>query len=402
MIKRLKLFVPLVLVLLTACSGISGNSLSPTLAPEPTLNSTPLSSDCYGYVPEGPPIVLVGGVLIDGTGGDPVPNAAIVIQGCRISSVGTTDGVSIPTDAQIIDLDGATMLPGLINAHVHAAYSTVNLRAWAQAGVTTVRDLGAAVAYDAFAARDRFAIEPANARVVSAGPLVTVPGGYPIVPNNFPSLAITSPEDARQQITRLIDEGADVIKITFSSRLPTLSPEEAAAIVQTAHKRGIPVTAHATNLDELKRALDAGVDDVAHICTESVPNRILQHMVSTGVYWVPTLEALHGEGEDNLLRFMQAGGKVAMGTDAGYLAGLEIGSPLDEFALMQEAGMTPMEIILASTRNSAHVCRLEQHLGTLEVGKLADVLVVNGDPLQDMRVLANVRMVIHGGVIIRE
>jgi imidazolonepropionase-like amidohydrolase len=402
MMKRLKLLVALVLVLLVACSGITANSLSPTLAPEPTLISTPLSSDCYGYLPEGPPIALVGGVLIDGTGADPLPDAALVIQGCRISAVGSRDGVSIPTDAQIIDLKGATMLPGLINAHVHAAHSGVNLHAWAQAGVTTVRDLGAEVAYDAFAARERHAAEPANARVVSAGPLVTVPGGYPIVPNNFPSLAVTSPEDAHQQINKLIDEGADVIKITFSSRLPTLSPEEAMVIVQTAHERGIPVTAHATNLDELKRALDAGVDDVAHICGDSVPNRIIQRMVNMGVYWVPTLEALNGEGGDNLLRFILAGGNVAMGTDAGYLPGLEIGSPLDELALMQEAGMTPMEIIVASTRNSAHVCRLEQHLGTLEAGKLADVLVINGDPLQDISALSNVRMVIHGGVIIRE
>jgi len=124
-------------------------------------------------------------------------------------------------------------------------------------------------------------------------------------------------------------------------------------IVQADHARSIPMTAHATNRKELKRSLDAGVDDVAHIYTDSVPNRIIQRMASMGVYWVPTLEVLNGEGQENLLRFMQAGGNVAMGTDAGYMAGLKIGSPLDEFTLMQQKGITAMEIIEVSTRNSA-------------------------------------------------
>jgi imidazolonepropionase-like amidohydrolase len=162
------------------------------------------------------------------------------------------------------------------------------------------------------------------------------------------------------------------------------------------------VTAHATNPRELKRALDAGVDDVTHISGDRVKNRTIRRMVKTGVHWVPTLEAIHGEGTDNLARFVQAGGQVALGTDAGYLAGLEIGMPMDEFALMQEAGMTAMQIIVASTRNAARVCRLEQELGTLEPGKLADVLVVNGNPLEDLQALGDARLVIHGGVIIRQ
>jgi imidazolonepropionase-like amidohydrolase len=401
-VKRLTCLWLCLLLTLTACSGAAGVKPPATLVPEPTLAAIPQPADCHGSTPTGPPIALVGGTLIDGTGADPLPNGALVIQGCRIAAVGPRAEVAIPADAQVIELDEATVLPGLINAHVHAAYSARNLRAWAQAGVTTVRDLGAPVGNPYFETRDRLAADPANARVVSAGPIVTVPGGYPIVPNDFPSLAVTSPEDARQQIARLIDEGADVIKIAFSSSPPTLSPEEAAVIVQTAHERGIPVTAHATNPRELQRALDAGVDDVAHISGDEVSSRTIRRMVEAGVYWVPTLEALHGEGGDNLLRFVEAGGQVALGTDAGYLPGLEIGTPLDELALMAEAGMTPMQIIVAATRSAAHVCRLERHLGTLEVGKLADVLVVAGDPLRDLGALADVRLVIHGGVIISQ
>jgi len=358
-----------------------------------------ISTECRS---EGPPIALVGGTLIDGTGAAPIPGAALVIRGHCIAAVGPRGQVSLPADAQIVELDGATLLPGLIDAHVHNAYLARNLQTWAQAGVTTVRDLGAPLGFPYFEKRDQLAADPRNARVLSAGPLVTVPDGYPIVPNGFASLTVTSPEDARAKIAELADAGADVIKITFSSSLPTLSPEEAAAIVQTAHERGVPVTAHATNPRELKRALDAGVDDVAHVSGDYVGDRTLRRMVQAGVYWVPTLEALRGEGGENLARFIEVGGQVALGTDAGYLAGLEIGLPIDEMTLMQEAGMTRMQILVSATRTAAHVCRLEHELGTLEPGKLADVLIVDGDPLEDLQVLSQVRLVIHGGVIIRQ
>jgi imidazolonepropionase-like amidohydrolase len=350
--------------------------------------------------PENAPVALVGGTLIDGTGAEAVPDAVLLIQDRCIVGAGPRAEVTIPTNAQAIELHGATVLPGFIDAHVHNAYRPGNLQTWAQSGVTTVRDLGAPVGEPHFALRDRLRADPANARLVAAGPLVTVPRGYPIVPNGFPSLAVTSPEDARQQIDRLIDEGADVIKIAFSSRPPVLSAQEAAAIVETAHARGIPVTAHATNMPELQRALDAGVDDVAHIVGDRVPTRMIRRMVRMGVSWVPTMEALHGEGGDNLLRFLDMGGQVAMGTDAGYLEGLEIGLSLDEIGLMAEAGMTAMQIIVAATRNSARVCRLEHELGTLQAGKVADVWVVDGDPLQDLRALAKVRLVIHEGIVI--
>jgi len=381
-------------IVLVACQA----PVTPTPTPHIDLAERLASTECLS---EDPPIALVGGTLIDGTGAAPILGAALVIQGRCIAAVGPRGQVSLPADAQIIELDGASLLPGLIDAHVHNAYVARNLHTWAQAGVTTVRDLGAPLGFPYFAKQDQLAADPRNARVLSAGPLVTVPDGYPIVPNGFASLTVTSPEDARDKTSQLVDAGADVIKITFSSSLPTLSPEEAATIAQTAHERGIPVTAHATNPRELAWALDAGVDDVAHISGGRVQDRTLHRMVQEDVYWVPTLEAVRGEGSENLARFIKAGGQVALGTDAGYLAGLEIGLPIDEMTLMQETGMTPMQIILAATRNAAHVCRLEHELGTLKPGKLADVLVVDGNPLEDLQALNQVRLVIHGGVIIR-
>ena len=155
----------------------------------------------------------------------------MVIRDGHIIAVGPRSEVVLPTDAQTIDITGTTILPGFINVHVHNAYSAANLRTWAREGVTTVRDVGAPwkERHTYFTTRDRLNQDPHNARLVASGPLVTVPGGYPIASNDFPSLAVTSPENAHEQINQLIDDGAEVIKITIESGAgPILSPEEAA------------------------------------------------------------------------------------------------------------------------------------------------------------------------------
>jgi imidazolonepropionase-like amidohydrolase len=172
-------------------------------------------------------------------------------------------------------------------------------------------------------------------------------------------------------------------------------------IVETAHRRGVTVSAHVTNSSDLQRALDAGVDDIAHMVTDHVSDKLILRMVAEDVSWVPTLDILDGQGADNLLRFINAGGRVALGNDAGYLTGLEIGMPIRELEAMQAAGMTPMQIILAATRDAAYVCGISDSAGTLEAGKYADILVVDGNPLQDLRALTDTLLVIHRGVIIR-
>ncbi|MCP4543251.1 MAG: amidohydrolase family protein [Chloroflexi bacterium] len=373
----------------------------PTVTPSVTRTLEPITATLENETPRETPLVLFG-TLIDGTGADPLPDAALMIQGEYITAVGPRDEVTVPADARHIDLAQTTILPGFINTHVHNAYNQRHPRTWAQAGVTTVRDVGDSYPGRYFVLRDSLNADPQYARVIAAGPLVTVPDGYPIAGNNFSSLTVISPDDARQKIGQLLDEGADVIKITLTIDFaPSLSLEEAAAIVKTAHERGIPVTVHATRLLDLQRALDAGVDDIAHIITDRVPDEVIQQMIHADVSWVPTFDAMDGRGIDNLRRFVEAGGRVALGNDAGYLPGLEIGMPMKEIEWMQTAGMTPMQIIIAATRDAAYVCHREEVLGTLEVGKLADVLVVDGDPLKDLQALTNVRLVVHEGVIIR-
>jgi imidazolonepropionase-like amidohydrolase len=352
--------------------------------------------------------------LIDGTGADPVADAVVVVQGGYVTAVGPRAQVTIPTGTHTIDVGGATILPGFINAHVHGSYDEDTLKAWAQGGVTTVRDMATGQPpAEAFAFRDGVRDNLQCARLVAAGPMVTVPGGYPIARWDVDSITVTSPEDARQKVNQLLDDGADFIKIPlesgaiFGQKMPMLSPEEAAAIVETAHVRGAWVSAHVSVAQDLEKALDAGVDDIAHMVTDELPDRLVARVVESGTYWVPTIELWKGVGYglgahvvDNLRRFVEAGGKIALGTDYAGAPDVDfdLGMPIDEIAWMQEAGMMATQIIVAATRHAAHICTLDQEIGTLEAGKVADILVVDGDPLEDIHTLTKTKLVFRAGV----
>jgi imidazolonepropionase-like amidohydrolase len=244
-----------------------------------------------------------------------------------------------------------------------------------------------------------------------------VKGGYPIAYWGGHAVTITSPEEARRAVNKLIDDGADVIKTAMESGYafgqsgwPLLSPEEAAALVDTAHERGKPVTAHVTSARDLNRALDAGVDEIAHMVVDQLSEQLISRMIETGTRWVPTLELWQGVSRiypishgsmaiKNLALFVEAGGEVVLGTDyAGTRnVNFDLGMPIHEIEWMQEAGMTPMQIIVAATKNGARSCNMENELGTLEAGKLADVLVVDGDPLADIHALTSAHLILREG-----
>jgi imidazolonepropionase-like amidohydrolase len=361
----------------------------------------------------------VNGRLIDGTGAEALSDAAVVIRGGRVVASGPRAQLAIPGDAEVVDVQGGTILPGFINSHVHAAYDEETLKAWARGGVTTVRDLAVIEPYDpaVLRARDALNTVPGCARLVAVGPFVNAEGGYPIVHWGGHALTVASPEEARQAVNRLADDGADVIKTAFESGStfgqsgwPLLTPDEATALVGTAHERGRLVTAHVTSAGDLGRALDAGVDEVAHMVVDRLPDELIARMVERGTRWVPTLELWQGISRnfpvdygrvsiDNLARFVGAGGEVALGTDYAGAPDVDfdLGMPIHEIGWMQEAGMTPLQIIVAATRNGARACDRESELGTLEPGKLADVIVVDGDPLQDLQAMDRVTLVILNG-----
>jgi len=359
-------------------------------------------------------IILQNGLLIDGNGYKPEQNGFIVIESGHIKYIGHDSKLTIPENARLVDLSGKTIMPGFINAHVHYGYDASNLKEWAKSGVTTVRDLSNLHIsnHESFSLRDELINDNENARLVTAGPMITAIGGY----GNY---YVSSPEDARQKTLDIINSGADIIKIAIEDNLQgrrwnMLSMDEIRIIVQTAIENNIPVSAHISQAKQLEIAIASGVNDVAHMIIDELSDDHITKMIDKNIFWVPTLELWNGVSEihtlnwdivaiRNLRRFVNSGGKVALGTDYnGYINEFDLGMPVKEIKFMQEAGMTNMDIIMAGTRNASIVCNLENEIGTIEEGKIADILVLNDNPIENINALTNVFMIIHNGAIIRE
>jgi imidazolonepropionase-like amidohydrolase len=376
------------------------------------------SSSCSSgkKVASGATLAIVNGALIDGSGAGPVKEAAVLIGRGRIVYAGPQNGVVIPEGARRLDVHGGTILPGFINTHVHQAVDDSTLRSWLLGGVTTVRDLGSGLPYeDVFDYRDQVNRSNRQARLLAVGPIVTVPGGYPqaIFPlTPLMGLPVTSVEDARAKTDKLIAAGCDTIKIAVESGkvfhqtgLPRLSVAEIRAIVEVAHAHGIRVSAHAIVTSDIERAVRGGVDEIAHDDIENAPQSLIERMVAAHVDWIPTLEVFNLAGVnvvgDSLKRFVRAGGVVALGTDYDGYPGVtfDLGMPVNELLYMQQAGMTPMQVIQAATANAAYAVD-HPELGVLEPGKVADVIAVRGNPLRDLSALGNLVLVVHNGAVV--
>lgn len=370
-------------------------------------------------------LVLTGGTLIDGTGRVALTDAAVAIEDGRILAVGPTDGLDVSEDSRTLDVSGKTILPGFVNAHAHSSELTPEqIRAWTRAGVTTVRDLEGP---RGLMMNRRRAFEddgdPRLPRLLVAGPMVTVPGGHPIPLYGLDDrvLVVRGPEDARIRINGLLDDGADQIKIAVSGRMdetgwPELSDEEIRAITDAAHARGAGVSAHVDRAAGLRRAVENGIDSAAHSPLDRIPDDLMDEMIERDVALIPTVavyENLAEEGgysadfqattlpvmQDNLRRFVEAGGTLALGDDYGN-PGVELGMPMDEIEQWTAAGLEPIRVIVAATSGGATVSGLGEEIGTLEPGKVADVLVVDGDPLSNLDALERVELVVREGEVV--
>jgi imidazolonepropionase-like amidohydrolase len=431
-------------------SRVAGFALALALAPA-LFGLTARAADAAG------PLVVRAGTLIDGRGGPPVRNAVIVIEGGRFAAVGP--GVAVPPGARVVDLSQATVLPGFIDAHVHLAGRHLGEGEWAhasvrdtpqddairgvrnarltlEAGFTTVRNVGAGQWTD-IALRDAIGegIVP-GPRIVAAGYGIGITGGHCDENGYAPGLLDRGPEhgiadgpgDAVRAVRSQIKQGADVIKICATGGVLSegdavgvqqMGEEELAAVVAAAHLAERRVAAHAHGTEGIKAALRAGVDSIEH--GSMLDDEAIRFFLKTGAYLVPTLMAqetvseaarsgvLKGEraakalavaplARASIARAIEAGGKIALGTDAGVFPHGRNGR---EFALLVEAGMRPMDAILAGTRNAADLLGLGDEVGTVEPGKVADLVAVAGDPLADIALLTRPTFVLHAGVEIR-
>ena len=402
--------------------------------------------------------------LIDGNGGPPLERGAVLLQGDRILAVGTEEAVVPPEGADVEEYsyEGRTVLPGLVDCHVHligigdgragdelttlpdevlTLQAARNARAHLYSGVTTVRDCGAKNR-TTFMLRQamEMGITP-GPRLVLAGRPIAIIGGH----LSYFGATATGPIEGRAVVRQLIKEGADFIKITAtggSTRTsvtgrPSFTVEEIEAIADEAHKFGKHVAAHATNSQGIANSLEGGVDTIIHGYhmepDGSVVYRpeISERMARDGIYLNPTLhqareriwhleraaqdrmlteteqgkvDAFYRGWEDRMVLWegmMADGVTLVAGSDASWMHYRLGGTSFqDEIRAHVDVGMTPMEAIVSATRDAARSSWVDEEVGTLEEGKHADLLVVDGDPSQDISALSNVVDVFQEGALV--
>ena len=389
--------------------------------------------------------------MLDVTTGKTLTNHTIVIQGDRIASVGAD--AQVPGGATVIELPNATVLPGLIDAHTHITFNpnfgysrlaisvprsaligARNAKVTLEAGFTTIRNVGAG-GYADVALRDAInAGDVPGPRMLVSGPALSITGGHcdnNLLPFDYHATegGVADGVEAVQHKTReIIKYGADVIKICATGGVlskgdnPQHSQytiDEMKAIVTDAHRLGRKVAAHAHGAEGIRWASMAGVDSIEH--GSYIDDAAIAEMKKNGTYLVPTLYLadwflanaerigtppdLIAKAKDvmpaarkNVARAFAAGVKVGFGTDAAvYPHGMNA----HEFAVMVKLGLTPLAAIQTATINDADLLGWPDKVGTLEPGKWADIIAVDGDPLADVTTLERVKFVMKGGEVVK-
>ena len=395
--------------------------------------------------------VIVAARLLDVRAGHYIENAAIYIEGDRIEAVGPAATIvpTVPATAIRIDLPTATVLPGLIDCHTHlmarepsgddgyalnllkksqamrALEGAANARVTLEAGFTTVRDVeNEGSGYADVALRDAIdqgLVDGPRMEVATRG-IAAVGNYYPfgISPDlpDFPTGAqmISGVEEARRAVREQIGHGADLIKVYADWDYPTLTVAEIQVVVEEAHKAGRKVAAHATTQEGIKNAVVAGVDSIEH--GNRADRSTLELMKAKGTYLVPTLSGMDANMARNPQRasspkakaFLEAtartieiarnlGIPIANGSDPSSAAGH--GRNAENLVSLTPRGLTTIEAIRSATTKASELMDRAAQIGSLDAGKLADMIAVEGDPIADITVLQHVRFVMKGGRIVR-
>src|SRR5450631_2122218 len=398
-------------------------------------------------------MVIHAGHLLDVKAGKMLTGQTIIIQGDKITQVGAFGDQVLPKDATVIELPNSTVLPGLIDAHTHITFTpnfgysrlgisiprealngARNARVTLDAGFTTIRNVGASGFTDV-ALRDAInAGDVPGPRMLVSGPALSITGGHcdnNLLPfeSNVQSEGVADGVEAVQHKTReIIKYGADLIKICATGGVlshgdnPQASQytlEEMKAIVTDAHRLGRKVAAHAHGAEGIRWASEAGVDSIEH--GSYIDDAAIAAMKQHGTYLVPTLylsdwfmenapktgvppqmlakaQAVMPAARKNIAHAFASGVKVGFGTDAAvYPHGLNA----HEFAVMVKLGLSPLQSIQSATINAADLLGWSDKMGAVEPGKWADIIAVDGDPLQDVTTLERVKFVMKGGEVVK-
>ena len=419
---------------------------------------------------------IIGGRIIDGNGGPPVYDGVILIEGDRIKAVGSEADTPIPDGAKILDANGMTVMPGLIDVHVHfdiLGHADYNhwfatyedrmrsdilpsaAKAMVYAGVTSVRDLGADVANIFWIRNQINSGQMLGPRTFIAGPFLRKTVTAFVSDTYKDTWPIESPEDARAKVRKLKEMGVDVIKTQDEA----LSSAELAAIYDEAHKQGLRVASHIYSAEGIKTALRAGMgpyDTIEHIGdgeARAYGPEILDLVTKNKVAMAPTIIALDGLAQiienpeltddprwrqslpddiyddirhsyrnanlsehplykrattdrpgrmAKLRQLSDAGAIFAVSSDSGTRGNPHHDALWKEMVLLQEAtGKTNMEILMAATKTNAIILNQLENLGTLEKGKYADIIMIDGDPLRYLSDMRRIKHVIKGGELVR-
>jgi imidazolonepropionase-like amidohydrolase len=394
---------------------------------------------------------LVGGNVVSVSDGSTLRDAVVLVDGERIAAIGSADGVAIPDEAVVLDMQGRWLLPGLMNMHVHpglvlpgkmsvelageteaalALRMAAAARGILQAGVTTIRIPGDSRHADLALDRSIRKGESIGPRIFSAGESLVITGGHGSEPGVlYADGADELVKAARQQISL----GASWVKILISGGIATdggaiaealMTPEEIRAVVDAAHRFGAKVAAHSGSSAATTVAVDAGIDSIEHGYT--LDRKVLRKMAKAGTWLVPTivvsqpatapfferigsppwyLERRESVGKVHwkaLQTAIEEGVNIALGTDQlpqepndGTTATVR------EAEYYVEAGMTPLEALRSATIETARMLEADDEIGSLEVGKYADIIAVSADPLEDISALRGLNFVMKNGEIYR-
>lgn len=406
-----------------------------------------------------PLTVIHAGALIDVPGRAPKRNASVIVQGRKIVEI--RSGFADVPGARVVDLRSSTVMPGLIDSHVHLggledklqarlqassrnredeAYTALtNARKTLLAGFTTVRELGGEAATSKALREAIKAGAFVGPTILMAGQAVSVSGGHgddsnglnrdlAEIAHRHSTSVCNGADDCRRAAREQVRDGADVIKITATGGVLSdvagglnlqMTQDEMVAVVETARQFGRKVAAHAHGVDGINGALKAGVNSIEHgTFTNDETFRLYKQ---TGAYYVPTLlafDAAYAHGVRGALtpaqfdkakiavgkagatfsRALKEGVKIAFGTDSGVSVH---GKNAEEFALMVRNGMTPTDAIKSATVSAADLLGVSGSAGTIEAGKDADIVAVEGDPLQNVRLLENMGFVMKWGQVVK-